>query len=55
VPDVVADDRDAGILEALRPFGVGGDEDRNVVDEGDAGFQRAFGVESVASWLPTGR
>ncbi|PAV69713.1 hypothetical protein WR25_08442 [Diploscapter pachys] len=43
--DVVADDRDAGILELLRPFGVRRDEDRDVVDEGDSGFQRAFGVE----------
>jgi hypothetical protein len=43
--DVVADDRDAGLLEALRPALVAGDEDRDVVDEGDARFERAFGVE----------
>ncbi len=45
--DVVADDRDAGVLELLGPLGVGGDEDRQRVDEGHAGVDRALGVELV--------
>ncbi len=43
--DVVADDRHARRLELRRPFGVGSDEDGDVVDEGHARFQRAFRVE----------
>ena len=45
--DVVADDQDAGVLELLRPLGVGGDEDREGVDERDARVDRALGVELV--------
>ena len=42
--DVVADDRQTGLLEALGPIGLAGDEDRDVVDEGDAGGQRLLDV-----------
>ena len=45
--DVVADDRDAGVLELRGPLGVGGDEDRQRVDEADAGVDRALRVELV--------
>ena len=45
--DVVADDRDAGVLELLGPHRVGGDEDRQRVDEGDAGVDGALCVELV--------
>ena len=43
--DVVADERHAGAAEALGPSAIAGDEDRDAVDEGDAGLERAFGVE----------
>ncbi len=43
--DVVADDRNAAIAEALGPVLVGGDEHGDAVDEGAAGFQRLGGVE----------
>ena len=45
--DVVADDRQAGVGELLRPLRVGGDEDRQRVDEGAAGVDRGLGVELV--------
>ena len=45
--DVVADDRDAGVLELLGPLGVGGDEHGQGVDEGDARVDRALRVELV--------
>jgi len=34
--DVVADQRQAALLEALAPVGLGGDEDRNAIDESAA-------------------
>jgi hypothetical protein len=43
--DIVADDRDAGLRKAVSPFGVTGDEYRDVVDECHACLKRAFGVE----------
>src|SRR5215218_353895 len=42
--DVVADDRQAGILEALVPVVLAGDEDRQAVDEADAGGERLLDV-----------
>ena len=42
--DVVADDRHAGVLELLGPFGVARDEHRNGVHEGDARVERGLGV-----------
>jgi hypothetical protein len=45
--DVVADDRQAGVGELLRPHRVGGDEDRQRVDEGAPGVDRGLGVELV--------
>ena len=44
--DVVADDRDAGVGEALRPLGIAGDEHRDRVHERDAGLEA--GVRVVA-------
>lgn len=32
--DIIADDRQAGILEAFPPLGIGGDKDRYAVDHG---------------------
>ena len=43
--DVVADQRQAALLEAAAPAGVGGDEDRDAVHEGAAGLQAGLGVE----------
>ncbi len=43
--DVVADDRHAGDAEAFGPGGIAGDEDRDIVDEGDAGIERARSVK----------
>ncbi len=45
--DVVANDRDACVLELLGPRGVRGDEDRQGVDERDLGVEGALGVELV--------
>ncbi len=45
--DVVAHDRHAGLGELLRPHRVGGDEDRQRVDEGHLRVQRALRVEAV--------
>ena len=45
--DVVTDDRHAGGLELRGPLGVGGDEDRQGVDEGDARVDGALGVVLV--------
>ena len=42
--DVVADDRQAGLLERLVPVILAGDEDRQAVDEADAGFERLLDV-----------
>jgi hypothetical protein len=42
--DVVADDGDAGVGEALRPDGVAGDEHGDGVDESHAGLQCCGGV-----------
>src|SRR3954452_12618129 len=42
--DVVADDRQAGFLEALVPVVLAGDEDRQAVDEADAGGERLLDV-----------
>ena len=42
--DVVADDRQPGILEALAPVVLAGDEDRQAVDEADAGGERLLDV-----------
>ena len=44
--DVVADDRDAGGGELLRPLRRAGDEHRQRVDERDAGVDRALRVEA---------
>ena len=43
--DVVADDRHAGGGELVRPLLGAGDEDRQRVDEGDAGVDGGLGVE----------
>lgn len=43
--DVVADDRDTGLGELVRPLLGAGDEDREGVDEGDLGVDGALGVE----------
>src|SRR5215217_4304714 len=42
--DVVAHDRHTGGLELRRPLGVGGDEDREGVDERDLGVDGALCV-----------
>jgi len=42
--DVVADDRQAGVLEALVPVVLAGDEDRQAVDEADAGGESLLDV-----------
>ncbi len=42
--DVIADDRDAGIRELLRPGRVTRDEDRQSVDEGDPRIDGGLGV-----------
>jgi hypothetical protein len=42
--DVVADDRQPGLLEALVPVVLAGDEDRQAVDEADAGGERLLDV-----------
>ena len=44
--DVVADDRDAVLREALGPVLVRRDEDRHAVDERDAGLECLLGVEA---------
>ena len=46
--DVVADDGQARVGELLGPLRVGGDEDRQAVDEGAAGVDGALGVEPVS-------
>jgi hypothetical protein len=45
--DVVADDRNAGLLELRGPLGVGRDEHGQGVDEGDTRVDRALRVELV--------
>ena len=45
--DVVTDDGDARVAELAGPFGVRGDEDRNGVDEGDAGLQAGLGIVAL--------
>src|SRR4051794_7161308 len=42
--DVVADDRQPGLTEALVPVVLAGDEDRQAVDEADAGGERLLDV-----------
>ena len=42
--DVVADDRQALLLEAAVPVVLAGDEDRHAVDERDAGLEALLGV-----------
>ena len=42
--DVVADDRHAGVGELLGPLGIGRDEHRDRVDEGDPGVEARLGV-----------
>ena len=42
--DVVTDDRQASLLEALGPVRLAGDEDGDVVDEGDAGGESLLDV-----------
>jgi hypothetical protein len=37
--DVIADDRQVAIGEALLPVGLGGDKDRDAVDKAAAGVQ----------------
>ena len=44
--DVVADDRQPLVAEALLPRGIAGDEHRHAVDHRDARFERAFHVEA---------
>ena len=46
--DVVTDDRHAGILKLLGPHGVGGDEDRQGVDERDVRVDGALCVVLVS-------
>ena len=41
---VVSHHGNARLGEAARPFGVGDNEHRHAVDEGNTGFQRRFGV-----------
>ncbi len=45
--DVVADDRHARVAELLRPFGIGGDEHRQAVDESASGIHRGLRVGLV--------
>ena len=42
--DVVTDDRHPGLLEALAPVGLAGDEDRNAIDERTSGCKRLLDV-----------
>ena len=42
--DVVADDRQPGLGEALVPVVLAGDEDRQAVDEADPGLERLLDV-----------
>src|SRR6476646_9401440 len=42
--DVVADDRQTGLLEALVPVVLAGDESGEAVDEADAGLERLLDV-----------
>ncbi|GAH11289.1 unnamed protein product, partial [marine sediment metagenome] len=44
--DVVPQDRNAPLLEALGEIRIAGDENGNAVHEGGAGLQRALGVEA---------
>ena len=46
--DVIADDRNASLLEAPPPGGVLGDEHGDAVDEADAGLERLLGVVARA-------
>src|SRR3954454_4919134 len=43
--DIVTDNGDSALAEPLRPGRIAGDEYRDAIDERDAGFERAFGVE----------
>ena len=52
--DVVPDDREAPPLELLGPLRVGGDEDRNAVDEPDAGFEAGASIELRGSLAADG-
>ena len=42
--DVVADDRQSGVAELLRPFRIGGEEDGHAIDHRDARFEAGFRV-----------
>ena len=42
--DVVADDRQTGLLELFVPVVLAGDEDGQAVDDADAGFEGLFDV-----------
>jgi hypothetical protein len=53
--DVVTDDRQAGLGEAALPVRLAADEDRDRVDEADAGPRACSTYHLVASSLPTGR
>ena len=44
--DIVADDRQIFVGKTLGPNGIARDENRNVIDKRDAGFERATGVEA---------
>ena len=53
--DVVADDRQAALVEALLPVRLAGDEDRDAVHEGAAGVEDLLDVPLGGLSLPTGR
>ena len=42
--DIVADDRDAALLEAAAPVGLAREEDRHAVDKGTAGLEHLLGI-----------
>ena len=52
--DVVAHDGHAGVGELLRPHRVTGDEHRDGVHEGDAGFEARLGVVLLRDLGPNG-
>ena len=53
--DVVADERQIFFLETLRPDRIAGDENRDVVDQREPGFERAADVKARRFLAPTGK
>src|ERR671919_498766 len=52
--DVIADDRQAGVAEKLRPLGIRGDESRGAVDESATGVERGLRVVPSGLLAPDG-